>query len=58
MSKLRPTLKDGDGTSFCPHGAEATVGVYNNACARNWASTDASNKGSGLGSLYTDADGA
>ena len=37
--------------------AEASGAVYNNACACNWASTDASNKGSGLGSLYTDADG-
>jgi hypothetical protein len=36
--------------------AEASAGGYNNACACNWASTDASNKGSGLGSLYTDAD--
>jgi hypothetical protein len=36
--------------------AEASIAVYNNACACNWASTDASNKGSTLGSLYTDAD--
>ena len=36
--------------------AEASQAVYNNACACNWASTDASNKGSGLGSLSTDAD--
>jgi hypothetical protein len=36
--------------------AEASIAVYNNACACDWASTDASNKGSSLGSLYTDAD--
>jgi hypothetical protein len=32
--------------------AEASVDVYNNACARNWASTDASNKGSGEGGRW------
>jgi hypothetical protein len=37
--------------------AEASVGVYNNACACNWASIDARNKGSCLGSLRADADG-
>src|SRR4030095_6956246 len=36
--------------------AEASDTAYNNACACNWASTDASNKGSGLGSLYAAAD--
>jgi hypothetical protein len=40
------------------YGAEASEVVYNNACACDCASTDASNKGSGLGSFYTDADGA
>ena len=40
------------------HRAEASASVYNNVCTCNWASADASNKGFGMGSLFTDANGA
>src|SRR5204862_3115783 len=43
-------------TSRGGYRAEASQVVYNNACASNWASTDASNKGSGLDLACADSD--